>query len=45
VRGYLEAEHAGSAPSALLPRALPEWAPAAYLQLEISIGAHGAHPF
>jgi hypothetical protein len=45
VRGYLEAEHAGSAPSALLPQALPEWAPAAYLQLEISIGAHGAHPF
>jgi hypothetical protein len=45
VRGYLEAEHAGDAPSALVPAALPDWAPAAYLQLEISIGAHGAHPF
>jgi hypothetical protein len=44
VRGYLEAEHAdGSA--ALLPSVQPEWAPAAFLQLEISIGAHGAHPF
>lgn len=45
VRGYLEAEHAGSSPPALLPRALPAWAPAACQQLEISIGAHGAHPF
>jgi hypothetical protein len=45
VRGYLEAEHAGSAPSALVPAATPEWTPAAYLQVEISIGAHGAHPF
>jgi hypothetical protein len=45
VRGYLEAEHAGGMPSAFVPQALPEWAPAAFLQLEISIGAHGAHPF
>ena len=45
VRGYLEAEHAGGPPSTFLPQAMPEWAPAAYLQLEISIGAHGAHPF
>ena len=45
LRGYLEAEHAGGAPSGLLPQARPSWAPAAYLQLEISIGAHGAHPF
>ncbi|HTO96750.1 MAG TPA: hypothetical protein VMK66_06865 [Myxococcales bacterium] len=45
VRGYVEAEHAGAAPSALLPAATPEWTPAAFLQLEISIGAHGAHPF
>ncbi len=45
IRGYVEAEHAGSPPSGPLPAAAPEWAPAAYLQLEISIGAHGAHPF
>jgi hypothetical protein len=45
VRGYLEAEHAAAASSAFVPQAQPEWAPAAYLQLEISIGAHGAHPF
>jgi hypothetical protein len=44
VRAYLEAEHAdGSA--ALLPAVQPGWAPAAFLQLEYSIGAHGAHPF
>src|SRR3954470_18241477 len=29
VRGYLEAEHAGGMPSAFVPQALPEWAPAA----------------
>jgi hypothetical protein len=45
IRGYLEAEHAGMSSSALLPAVQPEWAPAAFLQLEISIGAHGAHPF
>jgi hypothetical protein len=45
LRAYLEAEHAGMSSSALLPVAQPEWAPAAFLQLEISIGAHGAHPY
>ena len=45
VRGYLEAEHAAAPSSALLPQVVPEWAPAAFLQLEISIGAHGAHPY
>ena len=45
VRGYLEAEHATAPSSAFLPQAMPQWAPAAYLQLEFSIGAHGAHPF
>src|SRR5437667_1051521 len=45
VRGYLEAAHATAPSSAFLPQAQPEWAPAAYLQLEISIGAHGAHPY
>lgn len=45
LRGYLEAEHAGRPPVGPLPRAAPDWAPAAWLQLEISIGAHGAHPF
>jgi hypothetical protein len=45
VRGYLEAEHATAPSSAFLPQAQPQWAPAAYLQLEISIGAHGAHPY
>jgi hypothetical protein len=51
LRGYVEAEHA---PTGLLDTAgafntlqpvKPEWAPAVFLQLEISIGAHGAHPF
>jgi hypothetical protein len=45
VRGYLEAEHAAAPSSAFLPQAQPQWAPAAFIQLEISIGAHGAHPF
>jgi hypothetical protein len=44
VRAYLEAEHAGGT-SPLLPQVRPEWAPAAFLQLEYSIGAHGAHPY
>jgi len=44
VRGYVEAERADGT-AALLPTAQPAWAPAAFLQLEISIGAHGAHPF
>ena len=38
VRGYAELEHGG-------PLAPSEWAPAAYIQVEISMGAHGAHPF
>jgi hypothetical protein len=37
VRGYVEYEHS--------ERAEPQGGPAAFLQLEISIGAHGAHPF
>ena len=50
VRGYLEAENtsAGSNVSSagqLIPAATPGTAVAAFLQLEISIGAHGAHPF
>jgi hypothetical protein len=44
VRAYVEAEHAGGT-SALLPEAQPAWAPAVFLQLEYSIGAHGAHPY
>src|SRR2546425_840664 len=45
LRAYFEAEYAGSPSSAFLPPAKPQWAPAAYLQLEYSIGAHGAHPY
>ncbi|HZX93826.1 MAG TPA: hypothetical protein VFE90_04880, partial [Myxococcales bacterium] len=46
VRLYFEAEHAGAgAGTALLPPVQPDWAPAAFLQLEFSLGAHGAHPF
>jgi len=48
VRAYLEAEHNGSGPSApglSLASVQPGDAVAAFLQLEISIGAHGAHPF
>jgi hypothetical protein len=50
VRGYLEAENTGigsnvSAAGQLIPAANPGTAVAAFLQLEISIGAHGAHPF
>ena len=37
VRGYLQYEHADLI--------VPQHGPAAFLQLEISIGAHGAHPF
>jgi len=44
VRAYLDAERA-SGTSALLPKAEPAWAPAAFLQLEFSMGAHGAHPY
>ena len=48
VRAYLEAEHAGSGPSVpgiTFPSVQPGDSVAAFLQLEISIGAHGAHPF
>jgi hypothetical protein len=44
----VEAEHAGSGPSVpdiTFPPVQPGDALAAFLQLEISIGAHGAHPF
>jgi len=52
VRAYAELEKGNisfgdeSIPAGLfLPAVQPSWAPAAFLQLEISIGAHGAHPF
>ena len=52
VRGYLEAEQAnvsaGSGPvpaGQLIPGVSPGSAVAAFLQLEVSIGAHGAHAF
>lgn len=48
VRLYAEAERAnlgGTTPTAVLGEVQPSWAPAAFLQLEFSIGAHGAHPF
>ena len=48
VRAYVEAEHAESGPSipdVTFPPVQPGDSVAAFLQLEISIGAHGAHPF
>jgi len=49
VRGYLEAEHVGAGGGPYLPASAlgvsPRTSFAAYLQLEYSIGAHGAHPF
>jgi hypothetical protein len=54
IRAYVELEKANISfgdesvpPGAVLPlpAVQPSWAPAAFLQLEISIGAHGAHPF
>ncbi|HEY6910522.1 MAG TPA: hypothetical protein VI356_14180, partial [Myxococcales bacterium] len=48
VRLYTEAERAnlgGTTPTAVPGEVQPSWAPAAFLQLEFSIGAHGAHPF
>ncbi len=52
IRAYVELEKANISfgdesipPGALLSAVQPSWAPAAFLQLEISIGAHGAHPF
>ncbi|MFL5310391.1 MAG: hypothetical protein ACJ79H_08070 [Myxococcales bacterium] len=48
VRAYVEAEHAASGPSVpdvTFPSVQPGDSVAAFLQVEISIGAHGAHPF
>ena len=45
VRGYLEVEQAIDTAGTVLPGIAQATAPAAFLQLEISIGAHGAHPF
>lgn len=51
LRGYVEAEKLGTPGTGqiYLPSAVASAAPlgsfAAYLQLEISVGAHGAHPF
>jgi hypothetical protein len=49
VRAYVETEHVGSPTGPYLPTATalanPDSSFAAYLQLEYSIGAHGAHPF
>jgi hypothetical protein len=48
VRGYLETENAsgsGRFQPTVTTAASPASAYAAYLQLEFSIGAHGAHPF
>lgn len=45
VRGYLEVERTGAVAGTLLPAIGATTAPAAFLQLEVSIGAHGAHPF
>jgi hypothetical protein len=48
LRAYLEAERAVSGPSVpgvVLAAVQPRDSLAAFLQLEISIGAHGAHPF
>ncbi|MCA1828230.1 MAG: hypothetical protein ABR567_12780 [Myxococcales bacterium] len=47
VRAYAELEKGNISfgDAMLIPQVTPDWAPAAFLQLEISIGAHGAHPF
>jgi hypothetical protein len=45
LRLYVELEHAEAVAGALLPAIRPGDAIGAFLQLEISIGAHGAHPF
>src|SRR5438105_2369061 len=52
VRAYAELEKGGISfgdeaipAGVLLAPVQPSWAPAAFLQLEISIGAHGAHAF
>ena len=47
VRAYLDYERAnlGGGGGSLYPAVVPSDGPAAFLQLEVSIGAHGAHPF
>src|SRR5438270_887233 len=48
VRWYVEADHVDSwvsIPGLTIPTVQPADAVATFLQLEISIGAHGAHPF
>ena len=48
VRWYVEADHVDSwvsIPGLTIPTVQPPDAVATFLQLEISIGAHGAHPF
>jgi hypothetical protein len=49
VRAYVETEHVGGASGPYVPTVVAAGNPAtsfaAYLQLEYSIGAHGAHPF
>ncbi|TMA27395.1 MAG: hypothetical protein E6J78_10355 [Deltaproteobacteria bacterium] len=50
IRAYAELEKgnisfADQSVGMLLPAVQPSWAPALFFQLEISIGAHGAHPF
>ena len=47
VRAYAEVEKGNLSfgDATVVPVVSPDWAPAAFLQLEISIGAHGAHAF
>lgn len=45
VRAYAELEKANFTGSEAAAAVSPSWSPGAFLQLEISIGAHGAHPF
>ena len=49
VRAYAELEKGnisfGVGSGSQLPPLQPDWAPDVYLQIELSIGAHGAHPF
>jgi hypothetical protein len=45
VRAYAELEKANFTGAERAALVSPPWSPGAFLQLEISIGAHGAHPF
>jgi hypothetical protein len=45
LRAYAEVEEVDNSSGTLLPRVAQATAPGAFLQLEVSIGAHGAHPF